>query len=226
MEILLHMDGADTSQDFIDSSANSWTVTAVNTAQIDTDQSVFGGASAIFDGDSDYVTIPDNAILTFADSDWTVDFRVRFASTSGTQVLTGKVAASNLEWKIYIDSNLLNVSYSTNGSSWTNRTFAWSYSADTWYHVAVVRNGDDLKAFIDGTQIGSTAVISGTLFDGNAVVSVGAQSTNEFYTNGWIDEYRMLVGLAAWTSNFTPPSAAYKDSVTGASSSSSSSSSP
>ena len=61
---LLHMDGADTSTTFTDESGKTWT--ANGNAQIDTAQSVFGGASGLFDGTGDYLSASDHA-------DWQLD---------------------------------------------------------------------------------------------------------------------------------------------------------
>src|SRR5690606_25450842 len=61
--LLLHMDGADGSTMFIDSSANGLTVTANGNAQIDTAQSKFGGAAALFDGNGDYLALPSTGAL-------------------------------------------------------------------------------------------------------------------------------------------------------------------
>src|SRR5262245_17557472 len=53
--LLLHCDGPDASTVFIDESSH--TVTPVGNAQVDTDQSVFGGASAMFQAPTDYLQL-------------------------------------------------------------------------------------------------------------------------------------------------------------------------
>jgi len=45
---------------FTDSSLSPKTITRYGNAQIDTAQSVFGGAAGLFDGSGDYLTIPDS----------------------------------------------------------------------------------------------------------------------------------------------------------------------
>ncbi|MCH7827478.1 MAG: hypothetical protein IIC75_05850 [Bacteroidetes bacterium] len=77
-KLMLHMNGTDTSTVFTDDSASAHSVTANGNAQIDTAQSVFGGASGLFDGTGDYLSIPDNADFDVGGGDWCVDFRVRF----------------------------------------------------------------------------------------------------------------------------------------------------
>ena len=56
-KLMLHMNGADGSQTFTDSSPSSKTVTTYGNAQIDTAQSKFGGASGLFPGGTDYISI-------------------------------------------------------------------------------------------------------------------------------------------------------------------------
>ena len=59
--LLLHCDGTNGSTTFTDNSPSPKTVTAYNGAAISTVQSKFGGASGLFDGTDDYVTVPDNS---------------------------------------------------------------------------------------------------------------------------------------------------------------------
>src|SRR5262245_20445016 len=58
---LLHADGSDGSQVFIDSSPIGHRITVTADTQIDTAQSKFGGASALFDGVDDFLTIDGGA---------------------------------------------------------------------------------------------------------------------------------------------------------------------
>ena len=81
--LLLHCDGTDGATTFTDSSDTSHTVTANGNAQIDTDQSKFGGASGLFDGTGDYLSIPDSADWDFGTGDWTIDFLIRFNAITG-----------------------------------------------------------------------------------------------------------------------------------------------
>jgi hypothetical protein len=105
--------------------------------------------------------------------------------------------------------------YSTDGSAFSSISFAWAPSQNVWYHVAFVRSGTSALAFVDGTQIGTTQTLSGTLFDSatGLYVGVGSSSLTEPLF-GWIDEFRVSKGVARWTANFTPPTSAYSVSVT------------
>src|SRR5687768_6144765 len=94
---LLHMDGADGSTTFTDESGKTWT--ARGDAQIDTAQSVFGGASGRLDGNGDFVDTPDHADWDFGSGDFTLDLRVRFAAVGTAYFIThGDTYAGGSGW--------------------------------------------------------------------------------------------------------------------------------
>src|SRR3990167_4126243 len=78
-QLLLHCDGTDASTTFTDSGNTVHTVTANNSAQIDTAQKKFGTASGLFaSATSDNLSVPDHADWDFGTSDFTIDFWFRF----------------------------------------------------------------------------------------------------------------------------------------------------
>lgn len=222
-KLMLHTNGADASTTFTDSSTTANTVTAVGNAQIDTAQSKFGGASGLFDGTGDYLTVPDSANWAFGSGAFTIDFWVRFNTVpAGFTALVTQFDAFNTDrsWQIGHtgSTNTFSFAVSNTGSSTADAISAsWSPSTATWYHIAIIRTGDSLKAFIDGTQVGSTYTLSAaySLKDSAGLLVVGAQqssggsNTYQFFHDGWIEELRIVKGTAVWTSNFTPPSAEY-----------------
>lgn len=203
---LLHMDGTDGSTTFIDERGH--TFTANGNAQIDTAQSKFGGASGLFDGSGDYISTPDSADWDFGTGDFTVEFWVRFNALPVNSVITFV--------STYLSATGWGVQYRTDGGlgnrlTWgfgdDQRNFAWSPSTNTWYHIAVARAVTNLRAFIDGVQIGSTLTNSDNLTN-TAPLWIGALNSGGGiqYFNGWIDELRITKGVALYTENFTPPS--------------------
>ena len=184
-------------------------MTAVANAQIDTAQSKFGGASGLFDGAADAVTTPDSADWDFGTSPFTIDFWVRHAATTSIDYIyswsasdgwiMGYAKGATLKLRVYYDG-------STVQSSTT-----WEPNLDQWYHLAFVRDGNNFYFFVDGTQLGTTQDVTGITFDGHASVAlaVGGDNGNLGTFNGWMDEVRISKGVARWTANFTPPTAAY-----------------
>jgi hypothetical protein len=74
-----------------------------------------------------------------------------------------------------------------------------------FHHLALVRTGNVLKLFIDGVQEGGNVAITGSVNDSAQPMTIGRPgdvASNEWLGN--IDEFRLSVGAARWTSNFTP----------------------
>ena len=205
-QLLLHMNGTDGSTTFTDSGSTVHTVTAVGNAQIDTAQSKFGGASGLFDGTGDYLSIPDHADWYFGSGDFTIDFWVMFNSTASSLGFAGHDNdGGNVSWEFYWHStDGIKFRYSTDGTVLTTITRAWSPSINTWYHLAIIRSGSVGKIFVDGLQIGADIDFSTDSFYNSTmgcyIGCIYGNGTISF--NGWIEEFRISKGIARWTSNF------------------------
>lgn len=212
---VLHLpfDGANASTVFTDQSWSPKTVTANGNAQISTSQSKFGGASAVFDGSGDYLSIPNSSAFDFGSGDFTISLFVRFATFGPWTGILGKRAGEQNYAPFLIESNgssQLRFLVSTSGSSWI---FIPSSTLTTgiWYHIAAVRRGSTLYYFIDGVSQG-TASISGALMTNTNAITIGRDSEaviGQSQVNGWLDECLITKGIARYTANFTPPRIAH-----------------
>jgi hypothetical protein len=191
-------------------------VTANGNARIGTAQSKFGGASGLFGGAA-YLSLADSADWAFGSGDFTIDFWVRFNALPGyngwsmfySQGANGDDRnvfylglmnqAGTYRWGLQI--------YSSIQLRWTTSP---TVSTNTWYHVALVRNGNNWICFQDGTSLG-TQTNSNSVPDFAALLYIGVYSNgqNSCFLNGWLDEFRVSKGVARWTSNFTPPASAH-----------------
>jgi hypothetical protein len=96
---------------------------------------------------------------------------------------------------------------SSNGSSWnliSNATIGTA-TANTWHHIAVVRDGTNIKAYMNGT-VGSTSAVSTTALmttSGQICIGSALGFSNSYFT-GFIDDLR-ISKVARYTANFTPP---------------------
>jgi len=199
--LMLHMNGADASTTFTDSSDTAHTITAVGGAQIDTAQSKFGSASGLFDGAGDYLTAADHADWDFGTGDFTIDFWLRFNSAGAAYFVDREDSA-----RFAVRYGGGNLRFDIGGGSVVSQ--AWSPSNGVWYHIAATRSGTNCYLFVDGTQHGSTGSSSFNI-SFTTGIGVGASSTGTQPVNGWMDEVRIVKGQAIWTANFTPPSAEY-----------------
>lgn len=76
---------------------------------------------------------------------------------------------------------------------------------NTWTHMAYVRNNGILKIYLDGTEVASGST---TVNVGSTYIAIGGDPGN-LAMNGYMDEVRITAGVARYTSNFTPPTAAF-----------------
>jgi hypothetical protein len=211
----LHFDGADASTTFTDQKGNAWAATG--NAQLDTAQFKFGTASLLLDGTNDDITTPDADKWTLAGDDFTIECWVRLNAIGAQMDFVSHYSSTSNQrgWIFGIDaSDQLHFIYSTTGASGTTiiAAGAWGPSTGVWYHVAVTRNGADLKLFVNGTQVGSTHNIGvSSIFNSTAACIIGQRADGAGDLNGWIDEMRITRGVARYTANFTAPTAAFPD---------------
>lgn len=173
-------------------------------------------ASVLFNGSSQYLTLP-------ASSNWamTGDFTVECwvntnlpSGGSGTILSLGSnsSAYAGLRFQITRASSgatpvSLEILIATNGGSWglTGQTSALMVN-NQWNHVAVVRSGGIVTAYINGVGY-NIGTVNGTLYAGpyNAIGKLDGYSPNGFYYNGYISNLRVVSGAALYTSNFAVP---------------------
>ena len=214
--LLMHFDGTDGSTTMTDNSPYSQSCTAQDNAQIDTAQSKFGGASLLLDGTNDRVSVADDSSLDIGSNNFTLAGWVRFnGSPSGdaTFIAKWRLAAGQREFRFYYEnaSSELRMVLSTTGSNEVTIAESWSPSGDTWYHLAASRTGGNIHLFVNGTQLGSGTSDSSTVNDAGHAVTFGCTDNAGPVAalNGWLDEWIFLNGTGIYSSNFTPPTAAY-----------------
>jgi hypothetical protein len=205
---LLHCDGADGSTTFTDESGKTWT--PVGNAQIDTAQSQFGGSAALFDGTGDYLSTPDSVDFTFGTGDFTIEMWFRVPAIQSKKLIT-KRGASAQDWLIFDlggDAILRWYAAFVVNDGWVLAANQFgTYSINTWHHAALVRSGNTWTPYLDGVAGIGVVTNAGALSDSpDALLLGGDVSLN--WMIGWIDEVR-ISRTARYTSNFTPPSAAF-----------------
>jgi hypothetical protein len=215
-KVLLHFDGTDGSTTIRDDAPTPHAWTASGNAQIDTAQSKFGGASLLLDGTGDFVSTPDSADFTLGAGDWTVDLWFNCNAAGGTfENLAGQSTGSesNSAWQVFRTTVNTIRAMVFDGSSFTfvdGTTQFTNVINPGWHHLALVRSGNILRLFVDGVLEGGEVAFTGTVPDATVALDVGtiAGDTSTPWT-GWIDEFRLSVGIARWTANFTPSTVAY-----------------
>jgi hypothetical protein len=189
----------------------------VGNAQIDTSVVKYGTSSMYFDGNGDNLSGPTTPNLNMGTGNWTIEcwvyilsrtlnYPLIFGNNNGSYT-TGALALvnSNADSASYNDRFCLSVKDISNAPTLVASS---TNSSNTWYHLAVVRNGTSLVMYRDGTSVASATISSGLGFDWGKLGSRigggnwdGAQS----YFNGYMDDLRITKGVARYVTNFTPP---------------------
>jgi len=215
VSLLLKGDGANNSTTFTDNSVLPKTMTRTGDAKISTAQSKFGGSSMCFDGSGDWIDTPDNVDFEFGASDFTIECWVYFNSVSGYIVLISKAGnfttstGTDIGWALswWSSNNMLYFNYSTDGTNCLEFQRAWTPVVNTWYHIAACRNGNTLRLFVNGTQVGANCDVTGhTFFNSTSLVKIGSgYRGGEYPLNGYMDDIRITKGVARYLGDFTPP---------------------
>lgn len=183
----------------------------VGNAQISTSVKKFGTGSMYFDGNGDYLVAPTSGVFGFGTGSFTLECFIYIAGAMGTGgvILDFRSGAGTAVKPVVAVSSSGNLEYFVNGSVVIN---GGSVATGTWLHIAVCKSGSSTRMFVNGTQVGSTYSDTND-YGASARCYVGADddgSPNAFF-NGYIDDLRVTKGVARYTANFTPPTAAFPD---------------
>lgn len=214
-KLLLHFDGTDGSASILDETGK--TVTVAGAAQIDTAQYKFGGASGLFGNTTaDYITLADSEDWNFGTGNFTIDFWMRKPNVNVSRdIMQHKTDANNQMYLYFDQSGNLIFRVISGGSTivdLTQTTQGWS--TNTWYHVAIVRNGNVWTMYRNGVDIKNQTAsvtypnLTGSFrIGGGGIVGAGADA--------WFDEIRISKGIARWTADFSSslPSSAYESAL-------------
>ena len=210
-----------TNAGIIDKSQSVKTLTLNGDVKSSTTQTKYLSSSMYFDGTGDYISAPYSSLFDLGTQDFTVELWVNFSVASGNiplvQLGQGGSSASTTGWTLLQHGTYGGLTwYRYNGSSETYYVKSWSPSTNTWYHVAVSRQGTDLRFFVNGTSIGTQANVSTSYNNINTSddLWIGRNRTGNgsayLQFNGYMSDIRITKGLARYTANFTPPTAALK----------------
>jgi len=204
-----------TGQSFSDSSPSKHTITANGNVTHSDAQSKFSGGSIYFDGTGDYLTVPASSDFDMGAGDFTVDFWFRTAvATRQWFFAASSDYHYSLDFSALSSSKKIGMWASSNGTSWNlidsdgggNGIGTKVLSLDTWYHIAMVRNGNNWRTYINGV-VDVDVTVAGTITDTSGEdIRIGRHgSATNLDLDGYLDEVRVTKGTALWTSAFTPP---------------------
>lgn len=201
-----------TNAGIVDSSTDN-DLETVGNAQISTSVKKFGTGSIAFDGSGDYLVAPSSTAFDLGSGDFTIEcwfnansFAAPFGLISRYAVTAG---VSAYGWLIQVRSST-SIRLLRGNDLYFDSTVS-TMSTGTWYHVAAVRNGSTFTLYLNGTQVGQATGVSNFTDASSTTLQIGRTHTVTDDMNGYIDDIRITKGVARYTANFTPPTAAFPD---------------
>ncbi len=188
----------------IDSAAQN-NLTLYGTAKTSTAQKKFGTASLLLDGNSDYATFPENGANDIdGGGNWTVELFWRFNNKTSPQYQ--EIVTKGNAFQFYSNNGVLVLDLTGIGSAGGS-----TLNNDTWYHIAIVKNGTAHNLYLNGTSDISITSSSNLNTNGHPW-HLGTLRTAEstYPANGYMDEVR-ISKFARYTSNFTAPTEPFAD---------------
>jgi hypothetical protein len=201
VQLLLHGNGTNGSTDIIDSSSFSRSIDLLGSPVISTSQSKFSGSSIFFDGSS-YLQTPNTGDLVIESRDFTVECFVYLSSyPSEFAVIANSFVSNTSRWTFYFGQNQPNQSGLTLTDGLRNVTQSISstslsslgWDLDTFYYIAAKRVNGIVTITRDGVELASGNIDTNLNHAGN--LFIGAY-TNNFFFNGYLDEFRITVPVA------------------------------
>jgi hypothetical protein len=162
--------------------------------------------SLYFNSSADYIITENSTNFAFGTDNFTIEmwYRPTAKQNDFPNILNNAISWGIGSWAIEDRHNLA-----------PTKITLWNYSFSqvdplltstsevvngTWYHIALVRNGTDLRLYIDG--VSEDSVVFASSFDAAASYQIGTGNGND-YLNGHLQELR-ISDMARWTTGFTP----------------------
>ena len=173
-----------------------------------------GFGSVKFDGSDDYLSMPDSQLLEILDADFTVEFWIyptgipqgQYACIFSKGINVQCYFMDTNSISLFLDDNNNGTPYGVFDNS--NLTGTNSVPKNQWSHIAICRDGNGWKAFVNGVQKYSD-VIPGLnpVFNSSDDFSIGdyGASPGTYNFQGYISNFRFLKGTALYAADFTVP---------------------
>ena len=204
---LLLGDNANGSTTITDSSSAGATFTNAGLVTNSSTQVKYGAGSLYFANNGHTLVSPSSSDYAFGTGDFTIEWWQRVVSPTWVYTYGLYVGIGAYGSGANIAIGFLGTSIGVMNQAASGFSRSTSRGTDgVFHHVALARSSGVTRFFYDGTLIGTTDLTTGNF--GNSALYINRVSaySNSGVNNGlYIDELRILKGVAAYTASFTPP---------------------
>ena len=196
----LFIDGETTIED----ENGNHTISAIGNTVISTTEKKIGTSSIYFDGNGDYLSIPDSDDWDFGSGDFTIDFWVKLTNGAAITRFFGKGwNTGSLSFFLYTNGSTMYFYHSTDGTNNIYPTCPYTYESGVWTHTVISRHNNKLLFFKDGILQATQPTITADIYDSANPLIIGCDGNmGSNFVNGYIDQFRITKGKALWTENF------------------------
>jgi len=187
------------------------TMTAENGAAVSTTQTKFGTHSLSGNGSTHHITAVNSADFRFGSGDFTIECWFYPTTIGRIHGIASQLADGARGWFMDITSGNKLRLYGYVGSWQELGISTTSVTVNNWHHLAVTRDGNNFRVFLNGV-LEDTTVVSGSFTEETSnVMTVGyaSHSGGNQYLLGFIDDFRITKGSSRYTATFAVPTAAH-----------------
>jgi hypothetical protein len=167
------------------------------------------GGSVYFDGSGDYLQLSHTGTLQLGSSDFCIEAWVYINAHKNYNYILSygfslqvAVGSSGYFQTWFNDTDNSNTYITCNSTS--------NLSTNSWNHVAISRDGNNLQCYVNGIRESTTDVTGVTFYSSNPTYAprIGDWGGGNFSFDGYISDLRVVKGTASRTgASFTPPTA-------------------
>jgi hypothetical protein len=171
-----------------------------------------------FNGSTSYLSIAQTTSTDLAANNFTLEMWIYFGNTVSNSSVNNNICGkwnSSSQWILQFRAagadSITNQHwrfYTNNGSGPSTdfqETSTTSVQINTWYHIALVRNGSSFIFYRNGGQVGSTLTSATSIPTSSDTLTIGSAQNNSYSLIGYISNFRLVIGTAVYTSAFTVP---------------------
>lgn len=207
--LLAHFDGTNGQTTTVDSTGFN-TITLGPSTTLSTAQSKFGGSALTFGASASVATVPDNPLLRLT-GNFTVEAWCYMTNVSNDVMFIDKslnATLTNRSWFEFSARQLMVKVDGTNAASVAIGSNGAIPPANQWFHIAFVKQGSVLTAYVNGVSVGTLAMTATWGASVGSNLTIGNNYVGATQFPGFIDEVR-ISNLARYTANFTPQTAPF-----------------